>query len=72
MPYECSYILKQNREEKLDQLEKSAKHLKNAEKAYKELAKLYNFETVKCGNKTKIKTIEEIHNDVVTIIEKYI
>lgn len=72
MPYECSYILKQHREEKLDQLESNAKHLKNAEKAYKEIAQLYNFETIKCGNKNRIKTIEEIHNDLVKVIEKYI
>lgn len=72
MPYECSCILKKNRSEAPDQLESNVKHLKNAEKAYKEIAQLYNFETVKCGNKQKIKTIDEIHDDVVNLIKNYL
>ena len=43
MPYEYSNILKKNRKEKPDQHEKSESHLKNAEKSYLEIAKLYNF-----------------------------
>lgn len=72
MPYECSKILKQNRPEKLDQNERSAEHLKNAEKAYKEVAKLYGFITIRCGNKKKIKSIEEINQDIIKVVQDYI
>lgn len=72
MPYECSCILKKNRIEAPDQLESNAKHLKSAEKSFKEIAKLYNFETIKCGTKQKIKTIDEIHSEVVELMKKYL
>lgn len=72
MPYECSVVLKQHRKEAADQNEKSESHLKNAEAAYKEVAKLYNFKTIKCGNKNKIKTIDEIHQEIIKEIKQYI
>lgn len=72
MPYECSVELKKNRKEKPDQNEASKNHLKCAESSYKEIAKLYNFDTIRCGNSKKIKTIEEIHKDIVKVIKKYL
>ena len=70
MPYECSLILKQGREEAADQNEKDANHLKNAEKAYIEMAKLYGFKTIKCGEGDTPRTVEEIHKDVVKVLKK--
>lgn len=61
MPFECSLELKKNREEELDQNEKDKKHLINAENAYKEVAKKYDFFTIECNETTRIKTIEEIN-----------
>ena len=72
MPYEWCVVLKKNRNESPDELEKNAAHLKNAEDAYKELAKLYNFEKVMCTTSKKIKTIDEIHNSVIKVINKHI
>jgi len=72
MPYDCSIVLRQGRAEKPDQNESSEKHLRQAETAYKEIAKEYNFETIKCGGSRKIKTIDEIHKDVVKVMKKHI
>ena len=64
MPFECSLELKKNREEALDQNEKDKNHLINAENAYKEVAKKYNFYTIECNEGTRIKPIEEINEDL--------
>ena len=64
MPFECSLELKKNREEELDQNEKDRNHLINAENAYKEVAKKYNFYTIECNEESRIKTIEEINEDL--------
>ena len=64
MPYECSLELKKNREEDLDQNELDKNHLINAENAYKEVAKKYNFYTIECNENTRIRTIEEINEDL--------
>lgn len=64
MPFECSLELKKNREEELDQNELDKNHLINAENAYKEVAKKYNFYTIECNEGTRIKTIEEINEDL--------
>lgn len=72
MPYECSCILKKGREELPDQLESSESHLRQAERAYLEIAQLYNFETIECGNIDYIKKIDEIHESVVKVLKKHI
>lgn len=72
MPYECSLVLKQGREEAMDQHEKDATHLKNAENAYKEVANIYNFDIVNCGDGNTPRTIEDIHNDVIKVLKKHI
>lgn len=64
MPFECSLELKKNREEALDQNEKDRNHLINAENAFIEVAKNYNFFTIECNEKERIKTIEEIHEEL--------
>lgn len=72
VPYECSLVLKKGRSEALDQNEKNHNHLKKAEKAYKEIAKLYDFDTIKCGKGQEPRKVEEIHKDVVKVIKKYL
>lgn len=64
MPYEQASILKQNREEPLDAAERDEQHLKSAEAAYLELADKYNFKTFECVNNSEIKSIEEIHEEL--------
>ena len=61
MPFERSLELKKNREEALDQNEKDERHLRNAENAFIEVAKKYDFFTVECNEGKRIKTIEEIN-----------
>jgi len=64
MPYEGSSILKENRKEKPDEFEKDKEHGKIAEIAYLEIADRYNFKIFECMDNDKIKTIEEIHEEV--------
>lgn len=73
MPYEASCLLKENRE-KLDEHEKNKDHLIHAEKVYVELSKKYNWEVINCiskekfKNKEDIKTINEISEEVYSIV----
>ena len=70
MPYEAANILKRGRLEKTDQNESNPKHLKDAERAYIEVAERYSFKTIECAKKdvhiTKedIKSIEDISDEV--------
>lgn len=68
MPFEQAKILKQNREEAADEHEKDEVHLKSAEAAYIELAKKYNFKTIECATGDEIKSIEQIHQELMNYI----
>lgn len=72
MPYEFACELKKNRPEVPDEHEKDEKILRNAENAYKEIAKIYSFSTVNCVMDGKIKSIDEISNDVLSTVRKYL
>jgi dTMP kinase len=71
MPYEATKILKQAREEKPDQNESDEAYMKNAEKAYIEVAARYNFKTID-GSKNMnsdlvrddLKRIDEISDEI--------
>ncbi|MDD3895608.1 MAG: thymidylate kinase [Bacilli bacterium] len=67
----CQYVkeLKKNREEAPDQHEANLEHLKNAEKAYLELAELYGFCKVNCVENNKIRTKEDIHEEVYSLVK---
>lgn len=65
MPFEQAAILKQNREEPLDSVEKDENHLKRAEAAYFELVNKYNFKTIECVENNRLKSIDEIHNELI-------
>lgn len=72
MPFELSLTLKKNREEDLDQNEKDKNHLINAENAYIELANKYDFYTIECNDGDRIKTIEEINEDLYNYVSNKI
>ncbi len=72
MPYEYACILKQNRAEKPDGHENSKEHLINAEKAYLELAEMYNYKIVNCVKDGLIRTKEEIAEEVYEIVNEYV
>lgn len=69
MPYEYSCELKKNREF-LDQNEKAPEYLKMAEDAYIELSELYNWDRVECVKDDKIRTIEDISDEVFEIMKE--
>lgn len=70
MPYKNAAELKRGRASGPDQHETSEIHLRNAEKAYLELAELHNYETVSCVDKKgNLRRIEDIHEDVYEIIK---
>jgi len=70
MPYEKSLELKKNRVEKLDQNESNKEHLINAEVAYIELANEYKFHTIECASLDRIKTIDEIQDELYSYVKE--
>ncbi|MDD4706071.1 MAG: hypothetical protein PHS24_02505 [Bacilli bacterium] len=69
MPYQYAMELKKNREEISDQHEASIEHLINAEKAYLELADLYGFYKVNCVENNSIRTKEDIHEEIYSLVK---
>ena len=63
VPYENTIELRKNREF-VDEHEKSEDHLKSAEKAYVELSELYNWEKIECIKDKKLRTIEDINDEI--------
>jgi len=61
MPYEAETLLRKNRKNKeLDENEKDTQHIKNAEKAYFELAEIYDFDIISCEKTKRVNTLEDI------------
>lgn len=70
MPYEYSLELRKNRKY-LDEHERSPEHLKNAEESYIELAELYNWKRIECVKDGKIRSIDDISDEIITLIEEF-
>ncbi len=68
MPYKISRKLNKKRDESPDQHELSLEHIMNAEKAYIEIAKEYDFHTIECSKGDNPKKIEEINEEVYNYI----
>jgi len=64
MPYQYTIELRNKRTEAPDGAEKDVEHLKNAEATYSMMAEKYNYNIIHCVKDDKIRTIEEIHEDV--------
>lgn len=71
MPLSSALKLKKNRKN-TDKHEESFEHLKLAEQTYLELSKLYNYHTIECVEDNKIKTIEQINDEVYKIVKDLI
>ncbi len=71
VPYENTIELRKNREF-IDEHEKSEEHLKNAEKAYIELSGLYNWNRIECIKHDKLRSIDDISQEILKIIEESI
>ena len=72
MPYDYACELKKKREELPDDVENDKEYLKNSEKAYLELSKLYNYDVINCVSNNKIRTIEDINDEVYKTVKKII
>ncbi len=64
MPTDYANLLKKLRAEKMDENERDMEHLYHAEKAFVEVANLYDFETIEClrGEPEEAPTLENIKN----------
>ncbi len=71
MPFKYSKMLQKNREE-LDEHELSDENLMNAENTYLEMTKLYDFKIIECVNNNEIRSIIDIHNEIINIIKDLI
>ncbi len=69
VPYNYAQSLMTNRKN-LDEHEKDKEYLKNAEEAYIELSQLYNWFTIECIKNDNMRTIDDINNEILNIIEK--
>ena len=69
MPTKYSIELRKGRNEAADQHESDINHLNRAEQAYLEIADKYNFNTIECVNNDTIRTIEDINNELYSIID---
>lgn len=69
MPYEYSKKLQKNRDE-LDEHEKSPENIINAENAYLELSKIYDFDIIECIRNEELRTINDIHEEIYNIVKK--
>ena len=64
MPYEYAVNLRKGRTELPDQNEINPEHLKNAERTYLELAKIYRFKIINCVENNQVKTKQQISDEV--------
>ena len=68
MPYQYSVELRNKRAEAADGAERDVEHLKNAEATYSLMAEKYNYNIVHCVKDDKIRTIEEINEDIYSLV----
>lgn len=68
MPLEYSIELRKNRET-IDEHEKDEEYLRQSEECYIELSELYNWSKIECIKDNKIRTIEDINNEIYDIIK---
>lgn len=69
VPYEYSIELRKNRES-IDEHEKSPEHLKASEEAYIELSELYNWSRIECIKDNKLRSIEDINDEILKVIKE--
>ncbi len=67
MPLKYTLELMKNRKN-FDEHEKDPNYLKNSEDAYIELSELYNWDKVECVKDNKLRTIEDISDEIYKIV----
>ena len=69
VPLENTLELRKNRKS-IDEHEKSPEYLKRAEESYRELSELYNWDKIECIRNNKLRSVEDINDEIMKIIEK--
>ena len=69
VPLENTLELRKNRKS-IDEHEKSPEYLKRAEESYLELSELYNWDKIECIRNNKLRSVEDINDEIMKIIEK--
>ena len=70
MPVEGARALRENRVEALDQNEMDEEYLKKSQRAYLELAQIYNYIQINCFENGAVRLIEDISQDVIRAYKK--
>ena len=70
MPVEGARALRANRLEALDQNEMDEEYLKKSQRAYLELAKIFNYIQIDCFENGNVRSIEDISKDVIRAYKK--
>ena len=70
MPYQYTIELRNKRAEAADGAESDVEHLKNAEATYSLMAQKYNYNIIHCVREDKIRTIEDINEEVYKLVKK--
>lgn len=70
MPYQYTIELRNKRAEAADGAESDVEHLKNAEATYSLMAEKYNYNIIHCVKDEKIRTIEDINDEVYKLVKK--
>ena len=70
MPVEGARALRTNRPEALDQNEMDEEYLKKSQRAYLELAKIFNYIQINCFENGVVRSIEDISKDVIRAYKK--
>ena len=70
MPYEQACVLKKKRNEAPDEVELDENYLRRGERAYLELANIYNYDTVNCVENNQIRTIEDINEEIYKLVKR--
>lgn len=69
VPLENTLELRKNRKF-IDEHEKSPEYLKRAEESYLELSELYNWDKIECIRNNKLRSVDDINDEIMKIIEK--
>ena len=69
MPYQYTIELRNKRKEAADGAERDVLHLKNAEATYSLMAEKYNYNIIYCVKDDKIRSIEDINDDVYNLVK---
>ncbi len=69
VPFSIMKELRKNRSF-LDGNERNDEHLMHAEKTYLELSGLYNWKTIECAKEKEMRTIEDINQEILSMINR--